>query len=413
MTEMAKQATDYETDSLLLEALVVDNPDLAVLEALLDQFNVFEAIGVVRQELRHSDCLAFLLDPRQTHGIGDAFVRRFLQKALIAAQPSAVPISRIDLDLWTLDQATVVREWHNIDILWTDNEHQLVVLIENKIGSAEHSDQLGRYLRTIQDHYAGWKVLPLYLSPEGEAPSDHFYVPVSYGVVCEAVQAVAEDRSSALDPDVYVLMTHYARMLRRHVVSDSETAELCRRIYQRHKRALDLIYEHRPSMLAEIRGILVALIQSEPGLILDSSPLRAIIRFGHAAWETDALKAGEGWTPSGRMLLFEVDNAPERLGIRLWVGPGPAETRSRLVEAARKQSSPFRVSREGAKWIPIYTRSFLRQQDYDEATVDQIEVTIRDRWERFVKDDLPKLVLGIGPTTLEGNDGLETMLPGQ
>jgi hypothetical protein len=61
----------------------------------------------------------------------------------------------------------------------------------------------------------------------------------------------------------------------------------------------------------------------------------------------------------------------------------------------------------------IYKRSFLRQQDYDEATVDQIEVTIRDRWERFVKDDLPKLVLGIGPTTLEGNDGLVTMLPGQ
>jgi hypothetical protein len=36
-----------------LEALVVDNPDLERLEQLLGQFNVFEAIGAVRHELRH------------------------------------------------------------------------------------------------------------------------------------------------------------------------------------------------------------------------------------------------------------------------------------------------------------------------------------------------------------------------
>lgn len=47
----------------LLEAFVVDNHDLERLEALLAEFNIFEA---VRQELRHSDFLAFLLDPAQT-----------------------------------------------------------------------------------------------------------------------------------------------------------------------------------------------------------------------------------------------------------------------------------------------------------------------------------------------------------
>lgn len=46
-----------------LESLIVDNPKLERLESLLAQFNVFEAIGAVKHELRHSDFLAFLLDP--------------------------------------------------------------------------------------------------------------------------------------------------------------------------------------------------------------------------------------------------------------------------------------------------------------------------------------------------------------
>ena len=66
----------YELDRKALEALVVDNPDLERLEALLDQFNIFEVIGATWQELRHSDFLTFLLDPQQNRGLGDAFLKR-------------------------------------------------------------------------------------------------------------------------------------------------------------------------------------------------------------------------------------------------------------------------------------------------------------------------------------------------
>jgi hypothetical protein len=61
-----------------LEALVVNNRDLEELEALLDQFNIFEALGAVRVELRHSDFLSFLLNPHQSHGLGDTLVKRLL-----------------------------------------------------------------------------------------------------------------------------------------------------------------------------------------------------------------------------------------------------------------------------------------------------------------------------------------------
>jgi hypothetical protein len=41
-------------------------------------------------------------------------------------------------------------------------------------------------------------------------------------------------------------------MIRRHIVSDSDVSELCQRIYRKHKRALDLIFEHRPDVRLEI-----------------------------------------------------------------------------------------------------------------------------------------------------------------
>lgn len=47
----------------LLEDLI-NSDDLKQLETLLAGFNIFEALRAVRQELRHSDFLAFLLDFR-------------------------------------------------------------------------------------------------------------------------------------------------------------------------------------------------------------------------------------------------------------------------------------------------------------------------------------------------------------
>jgi len=104
-----------------LEAFAADT-DLLHLESLLKRFNLFEAIGVIRQELRHSDLLATFLDPGQSHGLGTLF----LSELLHTASPSA--------DGLDLHQARAVREWHNVDILIVNDASRLVIIVENKIG---------------------------------------------------------------------------------------------------------------------------------------------------------------------------------------------------------------------------------------------------------------------------------------
>ena len=59
-------ADQMAADYLSFGSRVVGNSDLEELEGRLEKFNIFEAIGVVRQELRHSNFLAFLLEARGT-----------------------------------------------------------------------------------------------------------------------------------------------------------------------------------------------------------------------------------------------------------------------------------------------------------------------------------------------------------
>ena len=382
----------YVSAQKVLEELVVNNPDLEKLEALLDQFNVFEVMGVVRQELRHSDFLTFLLDPQQQHGLKDAFLKRLLQKVLFSANNILAPITLIDLDVWSLDQILILREWRNIDILLIDESHQLVIIIENKIDTSEHSDQLRRYYQIVQQHYPGKAIIGLYLTRDGEQPSHDAYFPVDYGQVCNLLGGIVESRASTLGADVLTVIHHYIQMLRRHIVSDSEIAELCQRIYRKHRRALDLIYEYRPDQQAMISTFLrEELIKPTSGFVLDHST-KSVVRFTIQEWDVPVLREGKGWTPSGRILIFEFKNEVNSLNLCLTLGPGPQGIRQRLFDMALKQS-PFKPARKTLNklWNFIYQRSFLRAESYEEASDEEIKAEIGKHWDAFLQNDLPML----------------------
>jgi hypothetical protein len=387
---------EKDADVGALEALVVDNPDLEQLEVQLGQFNIFEALGAVRQEARHSAFLAYLLDPTQNHGLGDDFARRLLQKGLAAANTQSLPLSPIDLDVWSLSELVVLREWHNIDLLLLDESHRLAVIIENKIDSSEHSDQLRRYFEDVQHHYPQLNILGLYLSPEGDEPSHEAYIPIGYLTVCEVVERLTESRSSTMGADVRTLMVHYTQMLRRHIVAESEIAKLCQSIYRKHRRALDMIYEYRPDQQAAIRETLEKLIQGSGGLTLDHSS-KSYVLFAPTQWDNSPeLKSGKGWTQSGRILLFEFVNVPDRLQLRLYIGPGPDAIRQSLFEMAKMHPSPspFHLGSKslGLKWNSIYSRTFLTSKDYEDAADEQLAEEVSKHWKKYADTDLPAIL---------------------
>jgi hypothetical protein len=383
---------DFVADDVrALEALIIGNPDFDELELLLSEFNLFEAVGMVRQELRHSEFLAFLLDPNQNHGLGDAFVTRLLQSVLLSARGSAVPVSPLDFDVWSLKEVTVQREWKHIDILLLHEEHGLAVVIENKIDSSEHSDQLKRYREAVQRAHPTKRFFGIYLTPDGDTPSHPAYIPCSYSTVAKAIEDLMASRRSTMGEDVRMALRHYHEMLHRHIMSESKVAELCQRIYRKHQRALDLIFEHRPDVQSEISAFLRELIDATPGLRY-AGGAKAMVRATAEQWdEVETLESTA--SPTGRLLYFEFYNGPNQLTFGLYMGPGETELRQRLLELALHGEAARPTSDKlGKDWKTLRSWKYLNAAAYTSASPAELIEQIHLRWTRFVEEELQPIL---------------------
>jgi hypothetical protein len=202
---MSDSETTLGADLGALRALEADASELERIEELLDWYNVFEAIGFVNQETMHSYFLAFHLDPRKNHDLDELFLKGFLQ----SVEDISDRTLSMDLDGTTdegLMETKVHTEAHTddgrIDIHLHNHAGRWSVIIENKIWSKEHSDQLDRYYRFVEQTDPSWQVVAIYLTPYGDPPSHEAYIPLDYRRVCEVIVTILEDQTSSLLPEV-------------------------------------------------------------------------------------------------------------------------------------------------------------------------------------------------------------------
>jgi hypothetical protein len=396
MTTTADAPDACQTDVKALEDFVVDNHELEQLEALLDQFNIFEAVKIVRQELSHSNFLGFLLDPRQPHGMGDAFLKRLLQQTLLRAREAGLrdlPVSLVDLDVWSLADTLVLREWGNIDILVVNETHRLVVVIENKVDSGEHSGQLTRYLKTVGHHYPDYRVLPLFLTRQGETPSDERYLPVDYLLVVTLLETLLAPGFVSPGDDARTLIRHYVAMVRRHIVNQDEINELARRIYQKHQKAIDLIVAQKPDNQAIVISRLKELVV-QSGLFAKDYGSPRIATFTVPAW--DAVLPPDpsqvAWSPKGRIARFEFLYEGDNLRLFLVIGPGDAQLRQQLFAVAQRHKPPFTPgNRVGVNYNRIYNQVFLRKSEWKDVDATEAEEAAGEKWAAFLRDVWPVL----------------------
>jgi hypothetical protein len=347
-------------------------------------------MGMVRQELRHSEFLAFLLDPSQNHGLGDAFVTRLLQTVLLAARGAPLPVSPLDLDVWSLDEITVQREWQHIDILLLDEAHHLAVVIENKVDSNEHSDQLARYHEVVRRAHPDKTFFGIYLTPDGEPPSHPEYHSCSYGMIAKAIQDLMVSRKSTMGEDVRTGLRHYYQMLHRHIMSESRIADLCQRIYRKHQRALDLIFEHRPDLQSALSELSRELVEATPVLTLEQTA-KASTRFRLDEWDA-VPQLLQGTSPTDRLLFFYMYSGPEILELKLYLGIGPRHLQEAILNlmVAEQMLNPG-AAKVGKSWKTLAKWTFLKTAAYQTLSREEMEDQVRERWHRFLETDLPKI----------------------
>jgi hypothetical protein len=144
-------------------------------------FNLFEVFGYQRLEDAHSNILAWLLNPKEAHSLGVAFLRGFVDKVFNIK------------DLPANFSVKVFREKqegkNRPDIVVEDNNWWLV--IENKIDSNEQEDQTKRYAdKWKRKGKIGENVLLAYVHPTGQQPESHDFIPVSYRTIREFLETM-------------------------------------------------------------------------------------------------------------------------------------------------------------------------------------------------------------------------------
>ena len=212
--------------------------------------NIFEILGITSAEIRHSRILAWLLDPRESHNLGDKFFKKILMK-VIDNNLFFETIKPAEIILKDFSKAEVYRESKsNIDVLYINKEHRINLVIENKTFTSDHDNQLRKYRRFIENSYADYRNIYIYLTPNGDEPIDadaeekRFWRLLSYQDISDIVEELYVDEID--NEKVSYILKEYNDNIRRNILNDIELKELSAEIYFKYKEVLDLIFENRP-----------------------------------------------------------------------------------------------------------------------------------------------------------------------
>ena len=108
-----------------------------------------------------------------------------------------------------MSDSEIRREWNNIDILIISPGSRIVCAIENKIETSEHANQLYRYSKTVSEYFKDYRHILIYLTPEGDYPSDKHWIPYSYNEISSLLERFCDTHRSSMGNDVHTLINHY------------------------------------------------------------------------------------------------------------------------------------------------------------------------------------------------------------
>ena len=246
MTETFKQQQ-------LLEKFLLSE-DLEELNNLTGHFNIFNALKLQNNEIRHSNFLSWIMAPYESHKLGAYFLKEFLKSAIKEySLNDKVKLGLKDIIFFNLDDVEIRREYKNIDLLIISPQNKFLCIVENKIWTGEHDCQLERYAAIVEKEFKDYKQKYIYLAPNIECKellyrakdkvTQAYYIPMSYEQVHKAIDKTLRFRADNMSDDVRIFIEHYKKMVERNIMgnTDKEIVELCRRIYRENKEAIDLI----------------------------------------------------------------------------------------------------------------------------------------------------------------------------
>ena len=334
-----------------LDNFVCDNAELQDLERRVGRFNLFDALKIGDREIRHSNFLAWLLDPAESHGRGDRYLKAVLMD-LFRRSPADRPLSPAQVEAGALAGVDVRRESSHIDLLIVCRGLRFVVAVENKIGGSDGRNQLDKYEGVVGREFPasdGWRHSFVYLTPDGSPPQHGDWPTYSYADLHAVLSRVhAQDTADVAD-DVSRFVGHYLHLVGTKIMDDTGLQELCRTIYKTHRQAIDLIVKHGMDRPANLVSLTAEWVRKDDRYYFIGESANEVV-FVPACWfdavPPIAAPLGSKQRPPEALLLVVLKNVNDICYLRVLVAPSTdEELRKSVIQTIGGKSGGFGFKR--------------------------------------------------------------------
>jgi len=153
------------------------------------KFYLFDALGMTNKEEIHTNLLFWLLNPNESHGLDDKFLKKLIKK-----------ISDHEIDNIIIESIKKEKNFGkggriDIEIIG----YNWILAIENKIKSHEKNNQTNKYEKYYQDIITKSKDISknnlflLYLTPNGEKATSDIFKSATYKQIREIIEELKSD----------------------------------------------------------------------------------------------------------------------------------------------------------------------------------------------------------------------------
>jgi hypothetical protein len=349
------------------------------IELELRSANFFDILNATKSEVRHSNFLAWILDPNANHGLGEMVLLRFLRD--IFSDVRVKGLYGPEADTLNFRATEIRREWQNIDLLIVID--QVVIVIENKWDSQEHSAQLTKYRKIVETHFPDHKKAFVLLTKEGaeakvEEDKNH-YIEYTYVGISQILERIMGVYKPQINERTYLYLEDYLKVLKRNIMQEDHLNDLAVKLYQTHKTALNFIFENKPDLQKEIQKLLIEILKKQSFVLGSTS--KSYVRFltSDLAKISTSHNQSNGWL-NKEVFLFEIVISATEKDVRFVfkpvISPGDNPIRDEyaksisLVEGASK---PY-----GKLWLVHFNQNkkFSREkfEEYgDEERIAELE----------------------------------------
>ena len=225
-----------------------------------NKFNIFKVLKLDNHEIRHSNFLAWLLNPKENHNLQGNFLQKFLQQA-------------INFNICDVDDLIVQTEYYTnkarrIDILLHSKKSDFVCVIENKYGSNEHDEQCQHYKDFIEN-YSRFKEYQhkYYIFLDIEKPDNELlkkalncYEPITYREVYNILEAITKSQNDIQENVLQTIEQYKSIIMEKYLMLDNVTKSKCKEVFGKYYDVIKTLEQYKSEFQQDMYGLMLKIL---------------------------------------------------------------------------------------------------------------------------------------------------------